>query len=267
MENKSFGHYTILKRLGVGGMATVYLADDTKLERKVALKLLPLEYKADASKDSTHEARFLREARAAAGLNHPNIITVFEVGEFDGQPFIAMEHIDGPTISDLITDNGKVSISESVRIITRVLDTLETSHRKKIYHRDIKPSNIMLDDANRVRVIDFGIAKGQKDPNLTQAGSAFGTPAYMAPEQFSSSDISNVALVDIYAAGVTFYYMMCGKLPFEGDNPYVIRDAKLKGEVKPPSEHFPNISPQLDHVIMKGIQNSFILNICLYNIL
>lgn len=249
MENKTFSHYTIIRKLGAGGMASVYLADDNELPRQVALKLLPHQYIAD--KQLTE--RFFREARAAAKLEHPNIILIYEASVFQGQPFIAMQYIDGPTVADLINAKGKIEIEEAVSIICKVLETLEAAHHKGIFHRDIKPTNIMLKDGKYVRVIDFGIAKAQTDSNLTAAGTAFGTPAYMAPEQFSAMPDSNSALFDIYAVGVTFYYMLCGKLPFEGDNPYTIRDAKIYKRPPNPSAMSSNIPPALDDVIMKAM--------------
>jgi serine/threonine protein kinase len=219
------------------------------LPRQVALKFLPPEY----TKDKTLKERFFREARATAALEHPNIITIFEAREFEGQPYIAMQYIKGPTIGELIEQRGKIGIGESVSIITKVLDTLEDTHQNGISHRDIKPSNIMLKDGKFVRVIDFGIAKAQTDPQLTAVGTAFGTPAYMAPEQFSARPDANNTLFDIYAVGATFYYMLCGKLPFEGDNPYQIRDDKMSKIPTKPSELCPGISNELDRVILKSL--------------
>ena len=249
MENKTFSHYTILKKLGSGGMASVYLAEDNELPRQVALKLLPNQFIAD--KQLTE--RFFREARAAAKLEHPNIILIYEASIYQGQPFIAMQFIDGPTVAELISAKGKIEIEEAVSIICKVLETLEAAHKKGIFHRDIKPTNIMLKDGKYVRVIDFGIAKAQTDSNLTAAGTAFGTPAYMAPEQFSASPDANSALYDVYAVGVTFYYMLCGKLPFEGDNPYTIRDLKIYKKPINPSAMASNIPPALDEVVMKAM--------------
>ncbi len=249
MENKTFSHYTIIRKLGSGGMASVYLAEDNELPRQVALKLLPNQFIAD--KDLTE--RFFREARAAAKLEHPNIILIYEASVYQGQPFIAMQYIDGPTVADLISAKGRIQIEEAVSIICKVLETLEAAHKKGIFHRDIKPTNIMLKDGKYVRVIDFGIAKAQTDTNLTAVGTAFGTPAYMAPEQFSASPEANAALYDVYAVGVTFYYMLCGKLPFEGDNPYAIRDLKIYKKPANPSSMASNIPPALDEVVMKAM--------------
>ena len=249
MENKTFSHYTIMRKLGSGGMASVYLAEDNELPRQVALKLLPNQFIAD--KDLTE--RFFREARAAAKLEHPNIILIYEASIYQGQPFIAMQYIEGPTVAELITAKGKIEIEEAVSIICKVLETLEAAHKKGIFHRDIKPTNVMLKDGKYVRVIDFGIAKAATDSNLTAAGTAFGTPAYMAPEQFSASPDANAALYDVYAVGVTFYYMLCGKLPFEGDNPYAIRDLKIYKRPVNPSTMASNIPPALDEVVMKAM--------------
>jgi len=230
-------------------MASVYLAEDNELPRQVALKLLPNQFIAD--KQLTE--RFFREARAAAKLEHPNIILIYEASVFEGQPFIAMQYIDGPTIEDLISAKGTIEIEQSVSIICKVLETLQAAHEMGIFHRDIKPTNIMLKDGKYVRVIDFGIAKAQTDTNLTAAGTAFGTPAYMAPEQFSANPDANAALYDVYAIGVTFYYMLCGKLPFIGDNPYTIRDLKIYKKPTNPSSMSANIPPALDEVVMKSM--------------
>ncbi len=230
-------------------MASVYLAEDNELPRQVALKLLPNQFIAD--KDLTE--RFFREARAAAKLEHPNIILIYEASVFEGQPFIAMQYIEGPTVAELISAKGKIEIEEAVSIICKVLETLEAAHKKGIFHRDIKPTNIMLKEGKYVRVIDFGIAKAATDSNLTAVGTAFGTPAYMAPEQFSASPDANAALYDVYAVGVTFYYMLCGKLPFEGDNPYAIRDLKIYKKPASPSTMASNIPPALDKVVMKAM--------------
>src|SRR3990172_5596595 len=249
MENKTFSHYTIIRKLGSGGMASVYLAEDNELPRQVALKLLPNQFIADKALTE----RFFREARAAAKLEHPNIILIYEASIYQGQPFIAMQYIEGPTVAELITAKGKIEIEEAVSIICKVLETLEAAHKKGIFHRDIKPTNVMLKDGKYVRVIDFGIAKAATDSNLTAAGTAFGTPAYMAPEQFSASPDANAALYDVYAVGVTFYYMLCGKLPFEGDNPYTIRDLKIYKKPINPSAMASNIPPALDDVVMKAM--------------
>ncbi|MGH8014834.1 MAG: protein kinase domain-containing protein [Candidatus Zixiibacteriota bacterium] len=249
MDKKTFSHYTIVRKLGSGGMASVYLADDNELPRQVALKLLPNQFIAD--KQLTE--RFFREARAAAKLEHPNIILIYEASIFEGQPFIAMQYIDGPTVAELISAKGTIEVEQSVSIICKVLETLQAAHEKGIFHRDIKPTNVMLKDGKYVRVIDFGIAKAQTDSNLTAAGTAFGTPAYMAPEQFSASPDANSALYDVYAVGVTFYYMLCGKLPFEGDNPYTIRDLKIYKKPVNPSSMASNIPPALDDVVMKAM--------------
>jgi serine/threonine protein kinase len=249
MEKKTFSHYTIVRKLGAGGMASVYLAEDNELPRQVALKLLPNQFIAD--KQLTE--RFFREARAAAKLEHPNIILIYEASVFEGQPFIAMQYIDGPTVAELISAKGKIEIEQAVSIICKVLETLQAAHEKGIFHRDIKPTNVMLKDGKYVRVIDFGIAKAATDSNLTAAGTAFGTPAYMAPEQFSASPDAKAALYDVYAVGVTFYYMLCGKLPFEGDNPYTIRDLKIYKKPVNPSSMASNIPPALDEVVMKAM--------------
>jgi predicted Ser/Thr protein kinase len=247
MEEQSFGSYKVIKKIGAGGMARVYLGVHKDIPNlKVVLKILS---------DASLVERFKQEADKLALLDgHPNICQIKHFFNHGEDMVIAMEYIDGVTLDDKIKSSGKIPIQESLNIISRVLDILEFAHQKGIYHRDIKPSNIMLDRTERVKVIDFGIAKAKTDPNLTTVGTACGTPAYMAPEQFVPTDETDYAKVDIYAVGTTLYFMLTGRLPFKGDNEFALRDAKLFTTPTMPREVNPEISKPLEEVILKSLK-------------
>ncbi len=247
MEEKAIGSYNILKKIGAGGMAKVYLAVHKDIPNlKVVLKILS---------DPNLVERFKQEADKLALLDaHPNICRIKHFFNHGEDMVIAMEYIDGSTLDEKIKDTGKISIQETLRIISEVLDILEFAHQKGIYHRDIKPSNIMVDKTDRVKIIDFGIAKAKTDPNLTTVGTACGTPAYMAPEQFVPSDDTDYAKIDIYAVGTTLYFMLTGHLPFKGDNEFALRDAKLFTNPIKPREVNPDISKPLEEIILKSLK-------------
>lgn len=247
MEEKSIGSYNVLKKIGAGGMAKVYLAVHKDIPNlKVVLKILS---------DPSLVERFKQEADKLALLDaHPNICRIKHFFNHGEDMVIAMEYIDGSTLDEKIKESGKISIQETLRIISEVLDILDFAHQKGIYHRDIKPSNIMVDKTDRVKIIDFGIAKAKTDPNLTTVGTACGTPAYMAPEQFVPSDETDYAKVDIYAVGTTLYFMLTGKLPFKGDNEFAIRDAKLFTSPIKPRDVNSDISKPLEEIILKSLK-------------
>ena len=247
MEEKSIGSYNVLKKIGAGGMAKVYLAVHKDIPNlKVVLKILS---------DPNLVERFKQEADKLALLDaHPNICRIKHFFNHGEEMVIAMEYIDGSTLDEKIKESGKISIQESLRIISEVLDILDFAHQKGIYHRDIKPSNIMVDKTDRVKIIDFGIAKAKTDPNLTTVGTACGTPAYMAPEQFVPSDQTDYAKIDIYAVGTTLYFMLTGKLPFKGDNEFAIRDAKLFTSPIKPRDVNPDIPKPLEEIILKSLK-------------
>lgn len=246
MEEQFIGSYRVLKKIGTGGMARVYLAVHQDVPNlKVILKILS---------DPRLGQRFKQEADKLALLDgHPNICRIKHFFSHGEDVVIAMEYIDGKTLDEKIKSEGKLSTEEVFQIISDVLDILDFAHGKGIYHRDIKPSNIMIDKKGRVKIIDFGIAKGETDPNLTVAGAACGTPAYMAPEQFTPTQETNYGLVDIYAAGTTLYVMLTGEVPFKGDNEFAIRDAKLFSEAARPRSLNPDIPKQLEDIVMKSL--------------
>lgn len=247
MEEQFIGNYKVLKKIGAGGMARVYLAVHKDVPNlKVVLKILS---------DPRLAERFRQEADKLALLDgHPNICRIKHFFNHGDDLVIAMEHIDGETLDEILKEKEKLPTDEALRIITHVLDILQTAHSKDIYHRDIKPSNIMIGKDSNVKIIDFGIARGKSDPRLTVAGTACGTPAYMAPEQFGSSEDLDYARVDIYAAGTTLYHLLTGEVPFKGDNQFVIRDAKLASGPPGPRKVNPEISKELESVILKSLQ-------------
>ena len=216
MIGTKLSHYEILEEIGRGGMGIVYKAADTKLDRIVAIKVLPQQ--ALANQDDRD--RFYREAKAAAALHHPNIASVFEIdeatpeGSKDPHPFIAMEYIDGQTLKDKI-DEGPLKLRETIRIISQVGEGLRAAHFKEIVHRDIKSANIMVTSEGTAKILDFGLAKTAQSTMLTQMGSTLGTVAYMSPEQARSEEVDH--RTDIWALGAVLFETITGRHPFPGD--------------------------------------------------
>src|SRR5512142_1322703 len=205
------GRYRIEGRLGVGGMSTVHLAFDQRLERYVALKLLA-EHLAD---DATFVSRFRREALAAARLVHPNIVQVFDFGFDEGshQHFIVMEHVPGHSCAELLRDRGHLDVDQAVEIVAQACRGLEYAHRNGVVHRDVKPGNLLVSDSDVVKLADFGIARAVDQSSITQVGSVLGTAAYLAPEQARGEEAGPRA--DIYSLGVVTYQLLSGRLPYE----------------------------------------------------
>ena len=209
------GRYRVLGRLGVGGMATVYLAEDSSLGRKVALKVMAERY----SEDGEFVERFRREAQAAARLNHPNIIAVYDRGEADGRPYIAMEYLQGRTLKQVIQAEGPLPPERAIAIAMQVLAGLRYAHEHGVVHRDVKPHNVLVGDDGRIKVTDFGIAHAG-DPQMTEVGSIVGTAQYLSPEQARGRGVG--PQTDIYSLGVVLYEMLAGRVPFEGDSSVAI---------------------------------------------
>ena len=203
-------HYRIERLLGSGGMGEVYLAEDRELKRKAAIKFLAAALTADAEQ----RARFTREAEAAASLNHPNVVTIFEVGEHRGRPFFAMEYIEGRSLHDILQD-GEMAIDEVIDIADQICQGLKEAHEAGLVHRDIKPGNIVLDNKGRVRILDFGLVRTKDELHLTRAGSTLGTLKYLSPEQISGREVT--AASDLFSLGVLLYQMVTEQLPFEGE--------------------------------------------------
>ena len=211
MIGETVSHYTIVEKLGEGGMGEVYKAKDNRLERIVALKFLPEK----VTDDPESKARFLREAQTASKLDHPNICTVYEIDETDdGKTFIAMSHCPGIALKEKLKEKS-LSTEEAVGIAVQIGEGLEEAHRQGIVHRDIKPGNIMISEQNKIKIVDFGLAKLRDSLHITKPGKAMGTAAYMSPEQLRGEDVDS--RTDIWALGVVLYQMLSGKLPFEGE--------------------------------------------------
>jgi tetratricopeptide (TPR) repeat protein len=218
--------YKVIKKIGAGGMAEVYLAEDTRLQRKVVLKFLLEQY----ASEPEIKARFTQEAQAAAKLNHPNIITIHEVAEYQGRPYIAMEYLQGGTLKNLMASR-ELTIREIIDIATQVADGLNRAHESGIVHRDIKPQNLLLDKDGRVKIADFGLAKVKGGSKITTGGSTFGTMAYMSPEQTRGEDVDRRS--DVFSFGVVFYEMVTRHQPFKGDNAAAIINSILNETPEP----------------------------------
>ncbi len=211
MVGKTISHYKILEKLGEGGMGVVYKAEDTKLERFVALKFLPYHL----SQDEENKKRFIHEAKAASALDHNNICTIHEIGETQhGQMFIAMACYEGESLKEKI-EHGPMALEEAVDVAIQISQGLAKAHSKEIIHRDIKPANILITGDDIVKIVDFGLAKLADRTMLTKEGTTLGTASYMSPEQTQGTEVDK--RTDIWALGVVLYEMITGKQPFEGD--------------------------------------------------
>ncbi len=226
-------------------MAVVYLAQHKDVQdHKVIMKEL---------KDPNLAARFLTEANHLARLSHPRICPIFHFFTEENRTFILMKYVDGETLKETLDRRGSLSISESLRITADLLDALSYAHKKKIYHRDIKPSNIMIDSEGNTMVIDFGIAKSEEDPEMTQEGSFCGTPHFASPEQFYSSSTTDWALADIYALGVTLFLLVTGEYPFAGQSWMEIAEAKRSTHPPKPSARNKNVPAQFDRLVLSAL--------------
>ncbi len=238
--------YRVEARLGSGGMADVYLAEDTLLGRRVALKLLYHRF----AEDQEFVERFRREAQSAAGLSHPNVVAVFDRGEWDGTYYIAMEYLPGRSLKSVIREHGALDPSDAIDIVMQILLAARFAHRRGIIHRDIKPHNVILDEEGRAKVTDFGIARaGASDMTLT--GSIMGTAQYLSPEQAQGHAVSESS--DLYAVGVVLYELLTGSVPFEGDSPVTVALKQVSEEPAPPSARNPEVSGALDAVVMRAL--------------
>ncbi|HHE73293.1 MAG TPA: hypothetical protein ENL34_13545 [Chloroflexi bacterium] len=208
---KTLGQYQILEEIGRGGMAVVYKAHQPTLERYVAIKVLPQQF----TFDREFVERFLREARAAARLNHPNIVTIHDVGQADGTYYIVMEYLEGPSLADLLRQQRALPPQQAAQIVAQVASALDYAHQQGFVHRDVKPSNILLGAGGVAKLTDFGIVKAAEGTRLTQTGTVLGTPEYMSPEQAKGLGVDRHS--DIYSLGVVAYEMLAGRVPFSGD--------------------------------------------------
>ena len=239
--------YEVVSKLGSGGMADVYLAEDRLLGRQVALKVLFPRY----ANDEQFVERFRREASSAASLNHPNIVQIYDRGEAEGTYYIAMEYLEGRSLKDIILKYAPLSPDLVVSISTQIVEALRFAHRRDIIHRDIKPQNIIVDSEGRVKVTDFGIARAGSASTMTEAGSILGTAHYLSPEQATGQPVE--AASDLYSLGVVMYEMVTGKLPFNGDNPVGIAMQHVHDQPAPPRSIVADVPENLEAVILRSL--------------
>ena len=246
MIGETISHYKILEKLGEGGMGVVYKAHDTKLERDVALKFLPPQMRAGEAE----KARFIQEAKASAALNHPNICSIIDIDETDGQMFIVMEYVDGQTLRE---KHGQISFKQAIEIGIQIADGLAAAHEKGIVHRDIKPENIMIRRDGIAQIMDFGLAKlragGSKISRLTKEGSTVGTAGYMSPEQVQGQDTDHRS--DIFSLGVLLHELFTGQLPFKGVHETALFYEIVNVDAAPMSAIKPEIDPALDGIVLE----------------
>ena len=226
-------------------MADVWLAEDTHLQRRIALKVLHRRF----AQDREFVMRFQREAESAAGLQHPNIVSVFDRGEWEGTYYIAMQYVEGPTLKQLI-DSG-ITIEQGVAVIRQVLQAAGYAHRQGIVHRDLKPQNVIVDPEGKAVVTDFGIARAGVS-EITQTGSVMGTPHYLSPEQAQGFDVTAVS--DLYSIGVMLYEALTGRVPFEGESAVAVAMKQVSQMPQRPSSIQPRVSPALDAVVMRALE-------------
>jgi eukaryotic-like serine/threonine-protein kinase len=240
------GRYRIIRKLGSGGMANVYLAEDQELGRRIAIKILNDRH----AHDEQFVERFRREAKNAAGLSHPNIVSIYDRGEAEGTYYIAMEFLDGRSLKELIVSRGPAPVNVAIEYARQILDALRFAHRNGIVHRDIKPHNVIVDAEGRVKVTDFGIARAGTT-QMTEVGSIIGTAQYLSPEQARGAPVDQTS--DLYSVGIVLYELLTGKVPFSGDSPVEIAMKHISAVPEPPSALRAEIPADLDKIILRAL--------------
>ena len=238
--------YEIIKTIGEGGMANVYLANDTILDRKVAIKVL----RGDLSNDEKFIRRFKREALSVSNLSHPNIVEVYDVGEEEGNYYIVMEYIEGKTLKQLLQKRGALTLTEVIDIMSQLTDGLSHAHEAYIIHRDIKPQNIMIEDNGLVKITDFGIAMALNSTQLTQTNSVMGSVHYLPPEQANGK--GSTVKSDIYSLGILMYELLTGSVPFKGDNAVEIALKHMKEKLPSIRKQNPTIPQSVENIVLKA---------------
>ncbi len=240
-------HYRIVEKIGAGGMGEVYLAEDTELNRKVALKFLP----SHLCQDENCRERFKREAQAVAKLDHPNVVTIFEVAEFNGRPFFAMELVEGQSLRDLAKGK-ELGIDRIIELAIQICDGLGAAHEKQVVHRDIKPSNIVIDAYGRPKILDFGLAAIQGGEHLTKTGSTLGTVQYMSPEQVQGQEVDHRS--DLFSFGVVLYELIADRTPYEKDNEAATLKAITLDNPEPLARYKSDIPDELQRTVSKLLE-------------
>lgn len=244
------GRYDIINRVGGGGMAIVYMGVDQLLNRKVAVKVLRQQY----VHDEEFIQRFRREAQSAASLSHPNVVSIYDVGQEEDIHYIVMEYVEGTTLNEIIKERAPLQVEEAIHYATQICDALDHAHHNQIIHRDIKPHNILIGKNGRVKVTDFGIARAVTASTITQTGSVVGSVHYFSPEH--AKGISTGAKSDIYSLGIVLYQMLTGKLPFLGESPISVALKHLQEDVEEPRKVNPLIPQSVENIILKAMRKN-----------
>jgi serine/threonine-protein kinase len=242
------GRYRAQRRLGSGGMAEVWCAEDEVLGRRVALKLMGGRF----AESPEFRERFRREAQAAAGLTHPNIVAIFDRSEWDGTPYIAMELVDGKTLKELVTERGPLPPEIALGLTEQILRALGYAHRRGIVHRDIKPQNVIIDREGQAKVADFGIARAGDTSEMTQTGAIVGTVQYLSPEQAEGHPVDRRA--DLYSVGIVLYELLTGQVPFDGEAPISIAIKQINERPVPPRQLEPRVPPAVEGVVLRALE-------------